>query len=204
MDIRKEFEAAVKKVNKVAKTLEPSAARFHAFILVNGYVPSETMNVRDYSGYAPEFEDYSLEVISSAEEGEEVKGYRYSFTLGLNDGAEEMVFVMPFAYVDDPEAWESEILAKQSAEKKIAEDALYAQFPKWAESLSDDALKVIPIADYYKSNFATEGEYIHAEWTVAPRTRREYMIRVSDGAIFFAGPNYLGWIVEGKIPQVGK
>lgn len=203
MDVRKDFEATVKKVNKVVKALEPSAARFHAFILANGYVPSENMNVRDYSGYAPDFDEYVLEFVTSSEE-KEVAGYCYSFTLGLNDGAEHMVFVMPFEYVEDPDAWEAAVLTKQNADKAIAQKALYAQFPKWAESLPEDALKVLPIADYYKKNFATEGEYIHAEWTTAPYSRRDYMVRVSDGAVFFAGPNYLGWIVEGKIPQVGK
>lgn len=200
MSIRKDFEKAVKKYAGIEEALAPTAERFHAFAVANNFGGSsmETCSVFDYTGYAPEFDDYSLVL----EENE--NGYPYFFVLPLNDGAEEMHFVVPFDYVDDADAWEKAYTEKQTADFTVAIDALKGAYPKFDTTFTEPTLDEIRKA--YRVNYAEEGEFlcVKAKVAAARATVAHFLIRVSDKAVFNVGPHMLPMVAEGKIPAIGK
>lgn len=199
MSIRKDFDKAVKKSVSVEEQLAPLAQRFHAFAVAQNFGgDTDSYNVFDYSGYAPEFDDYSLVL----EENEQ--GYPYFFVLPLNDGAEEMHFVVPFEYVEDADAWEKNYFEKRSKNLAVALEALKAAYPNF-----DSAFKSPEIAEIRKSywkNFAEENDflYVKAQVSAANKTVANFLIRVSDKAVFNVPQHMLPLVVEGKVERIGK
>lgn len=201
MSIRKDFEKAVKKSVSIEEALAPTAERFHAFAVANEFGgDTDSYNVFDYSGYAPEFDDYSL-VLEDNE-----KGYPYFFVLPLNDGAEEMHFVVPFEYVEDADAWEKAYAEKQIADLAIALDALKVAYPNFESAFTSPELA--EIRKSYWNGFTEEGDFLYVKANVAASTARNtvanFLIRVEDKAVFNVPQHMLPLVVEGKVDSIGK
>lgn len=129
------YIAIADSMKSFTEKLEPYAERFFDFIRnydTRGYVDTDIAVYPELGWDHPKFNDFKI-VFDRPYPGYYSKGVRY-------DAYDIGTFVIPYAYMDDPEAWEKALFERMENERTAALEAMKTDFPGMLDA--EDEAKV--------------------------------------------------------------
>lgn len=118
------YTVITESMKSFSEKLEPYAERFFGFIQnynTRGYVDTDIAVYPDLGWDHAKFSDFKI-VFDLPDYDYYDKGVRY-------DAYDTDTFVMPYAYMDDPEAWEKALVERMENDRIAALEAMKTDFP---------------------------------------------------------------------------
>lgn len=197
-------------INSLVRSLRdeatPFAKRFLDFISVNnthGYVECILPD-----GAPLPFEDYSMEIPDGSDVSD-AQGIVFKAEVWDWEDSSTVSFVMPFEYMLDPDAWETNLIEQFSKEKEAAFDALKSVAPGLIDGKED---KVIIESTYYMQEpglLVFDFTELSGGWdkdlTYCGNTYRTYLswfFKPETNEVFYIDTADMGVITRGGIPAL--
>lgn len=161
------YRQLVNEMKEYAQAMEPYKERFHKFISANPcsdipMVPNYDIHadtIYDIQGNAVKIipvsvSDYNLEFPTFTNsknpnnEQDTAEGALYQAEIyNYHDDVEYRFFILPDAYVEDPDAWEKEVLRLSEIRESIADAAIKAVLPNAPKEAKKESLYTFDIND---------------------------------------------------------